>query len=431
MSKDESNSIRGLSRDKRVLMPRVRFPDFLAQADWIRTQIGQVSTLHKGKGISKADVVANGVLPCIRYGELYTVYEENIHTVYSRTNVNPDGLFLSQKNDVIIPASGETAIDIAKASCVLQDGVALGGDLNVIRSSLHGTFLSYYLNGPLKSSIAEVAQGDAIVHLYPSQIAAINISLPHLEEQRKIADCLTSLDERIIAETQRHDTLKTHKLGLMRQLFPRDGEAVPRLRFANSGPEGGWSEHPVSRMLKDALRPVKMDDDESYILVTVKRRYGGIVLRETLEGRQILVKSQFKIRSGDFLISKRQIVHCACGVVPEEYDGSIVSNEYSIYQPREDCDIGFFNYFSQQPRVGRSFLECSVGIVIEKMLFKQELWLKTKFRFPSLQEQQRISSCMSSLDELITALSQKIDALRRHKKGLLQQLFPMLDAVQP
>jgi len=199
---------------------------------------------------------------------------------------------------------------------------------------------------------------------------------------------------------------------------------VPRLRFPEFRNASEWEEHPVSGMLEEALRPVEMNDDEDYTLVTVKRRYCGVVLREVLKGQEILVKSQFRIKKDDFLISKRQIVHCACGIVSEDYDGAIVSNEYTILQSRKNCDISFFGYFSQQPIVGRSFLECSVGIVIEKMLFKQDQWLKKKFLFPRFPEQQKIANCLSSLDELITAETQKLDALKTHKKGLMQQLFP-------
>lgn len=199
---------------------------------------------------------------------------------------------------------------------------------------------------------------------------------------------------------------------------------VPRLRFPEFQEKNGWEKHPLSEMLEEVLRPVVMKDDEDYSLVTVKRRYGGIVLRDVLKGRDILVKSQFRIKKNDFLISKRQIVHCACGVVPEEHDDAIVSNEYTILRAKENCDICFFNYFVQQHIVGRSFLECSVGIVIEKMLFKQDQWLKKKFFFPTLPEQQKIADCLSSLDDLLTAEVQKLDALKKYKKSLLQQLFP-------
>src|SRR4051812_19861046 len=128
--------------DDGQLVPRLRFPEFLKTGPWSKKRLGTIAALFKGKGISKADIVANGVQPCIRYGELYTIYGEVIHEAASSTNVEANELFLSKKNDVIIPASGETKIDIAKASCVMQDKIALGGDLNVIRSNLNGAFLS-------------------------------------------------------------------------------------------------------------------------------------------------------------------------------------------------------------------------------------------------------------------------------------------------
>lgn len=131
----------------------------------------------------------------------------------------------------------------------------------------------------------------------------------------------------------------------------------------------------------------------------------------------------------DFLISKRQIVHCACGVVPKALDGSIVSNEYSVLRARDGFDVLFFDYFAQQSTVSQSFLCCSIGIVIEEMLFKLNDWLKEEFLFPSFQEQRKIAECLTSLDDLITVQTQKLIALKTHKKGLMQQLFPVLDEV--
>lgn len=201
-------------------LPKLRFPEFRETGTWSKEKLGAVATLYKGKGISKAEIVANGVQPCIRYGELYTIYGETIHETVSSTNVDASELFLSKKNDVIIPASGETKIDIAKASCVMSDDIALGSDLNVIRSSQNGIFLSYQLNGPLRLSIAKVAQGDTVVHLYPTQIERLDVLVPSPIEQQKIADCLASLDDLITAQIQQLTALKTHKKGLMQQLFP-------------------------------------------------------------------------------------------------------------------------------------------------------------------------------------------------------------------
>src|SRR5690606_9385529 len=114
-------------------VPNYRFPEFKNDGEWEEKNLGKVAEFSKGKGISKSDVVENGTLPCIRYGQLYTHYKETINDVISYTNVPTKDLILSQANDVIIPSSGETQEDIATASCVMKDGIALGGDLNIIR----------------------------------------------------------------------------------------------------------------------------------------------------------------------------------------------------------------------------------------------------------------------------------------------------------
>lgn len=416
-------------QDTSTAAPRLRFPEFREVAGWEQTSLGMEATFQKGRGISKAELDPNGSRPCVRYGELYTRYGEVIDVVASRTNAPESELFLSRKNDVIIPASGETKEDIATASCVLLDGVALGSDLNVIRTPHNGVFLSYLLNGSKRREIAKVAQGDTVVHLYPSQLEALQVAFPTEAEQQKIADCLTSLDEVIAAQGRKVDALKAHKRGLMQQLFPREGKTRPRLRFPEFRKGPAWASIQIGDMLEEHARLIEMDDAEEYSLVTVKRRYGGVVARERLTGRSIKVKSQFIVKTNDFLISKRQIVHDACGLVPKDLDGSIVSNEYSVLMPKKGCDIAFFNYFSQQSAVSASFLQSSVGIVIEKMLFKLNAWLKLRFLFPSIDEQREIAKCLSFLDAQIIAESNQLAALKTHKQGLMQQLFPALEAV--
>jgi type I restriction enzyme, S subunit len=156
------------------LIPELRFPEFEKEGEWVTKNMGAVASFSKGKGISKADIAENGNLPCIRYGELYTHYTETIDEVKSYTNLSSDELVLSEANDVIIPASGETQIDIATASCVLRSGIALGGDLNIIRSEIDGVFLSYYLNNAKKKEIAQLAQGISVVHLYSNQLQTLS-----------------------------------------------------------------------------------------------------------------------------------------------------------------------------------------------------------------------------------------------------------------
>ncbi len=201
-------------------VPNYRFPEFINDGEWVEKKLGEVAEFSKGKGISKADIIENGTLPCIRYGELYTHYKETINDVISRTNIPTKDLVLSQENDVIIPSSGETQIDIATASCVMKSGIALGGDLNIIRTDINGVFLSYYLNNAKKKEIAQMAQGISVVHLYSSQLKDLVIQTPTIEEQQKIASCLSSLDEIIQVQGEKIEQLKQHKKGLMQGLFP-------------------------------------------------------------------------------------------------------------------------------------------------------------------------------------------------------------------
>ena len=231
----ESQKLDTLKRHKKGLMqqlfpaeggtvPRLRFPEFRGAKKWQRMRLEEISTFHKGKGIAKADIAPNGKNLCIRYGELYTTYGEVIDKIISKTNLQSKDLFLSCRNDVLVPSSGETRQDIAKASCVMVDDVALGGDLNIIRSTENGIFLSYLLNGSCSKEIARIAQGDTVVHLYASQLKLLVVAIPDLAEQQKIADCLGSLDDVIAMQARKVDALKTHKKGLMQQLFPRMDE---------------------------------------------------------------------------------------------------------------------------------------------------------------------------------------------------------------
>ncbi|MGJ1358185.1 restriction endonuclease subunit S [Sphingobacterium siyangense] len=195
----------------------MRFPEFTEE--WETKKLGEIATFSKGKGISKSDIEENGIIECIRYGELYTHYREVINEIKSKTNVNTSTLVLSEMNDVIIPASGETTIDIATASCVMKSGIALGGDLNIIKTKNNGIFLSYYLNSKKKMEIANLAQGISVVHLYSSQLASLSLSLPKLNEQNRISSFLALIDERIQTQNKIIGQLETLIKGLSEKIY--------------------------------------------------------------------------------------------------------------------------------------------------------------------------------------------------------------------
>jgi len=184
--------------------------------------LSDIADFSKGIGISKDQLSADGE-PCILYGELYTKYKyETIKEVISKTNIDNTKLVKSKANDVIIPCSGETAEEIATARCVLKDDILLGGDLNIIR--LHGydgSFMSYQLNGKRKYDIAKVAQGVSVVHLYGEHLKNIKTINPSLNEQKKIANLLSLLDERISTQNKIIEDLKKLKSAISKHLFAR------------------------------------------------------------------------------------------------------------------------------------------------------------------------------------------------------------------
>ena len=185
----------------------------------------------------------------------------------------------------------------------------------------------------------------------------------------------------------------------------------------------GWTRAPLGRFLREIRRPIKMADDETYKLVTVKRARGGVVDRGSFLGRDVLVKSQFKIEAGDFLISKRQIVHGACGLVPEKLSGSIVSNEYAVLNGNDGIDTTFLNYLAHSIYFQQTCFHSSIGVHVEKMIFKLDRWLKFDFNLPPLPEQQKIADILSTWDAAIEKTEALLATSKAQKRALMQSLL--------
>ena len=214
-------------------VPHLRFPEFTEE--WKETKLGKIAEITKGSGISK-DRLSEYGSPCILYGELYTKYKsEIINEVYSRTELDSSLLVKSKANDVIIPCSGETAIDISTARCVPFNNILLGGDLNIIRlKNNDGGFFAYQLNGTRKKDIARVAQGVSVVHLYGENLKHIRVYHPAIEEQKKITRLLSLIDKRIATQNKIIEDLKKLKSAIIEKTFNENYSNKIRLRDVGS-----------------------------------------------------------------------------------------------------------------------------------------------------------------------------------------------------
>ena len=185
-----------------------------------------------------------------------------------------------------------------------------------------------------------------------------------------------------------------------------------------------WASKKIGQWLKLAERSIVLQDEEEYQLVTIRRGFGGGDSRGSFLGKNVLVKNYFIVKTGDFIISKRQIAHGACGIVPPELDGAVVSNEYNVFLPQDGTNIQMFNLMMQLPHYKRLFYLMSDGVHIEKLLFKTQDWMKRTLAMPLLKEQKKIAEILSTQDKAIELQGRKIEELKRFKKGCLEKMFP-------
>ena len=197
---------------------------------------------------------------------------------------------------------------------------------------------------------------------------------------------------------------------------------VPRIRFkAYSQP---WADEKIGDVLADKRRPIVLEDDQRYELITVKRRNEGVVSRGHLLGRDILVKNYAQLKAGDFVISKRQVVHGATGIVPPELDGAIVSNEYLTAVDSEKLLTEFLTLVASLPSMRKKFFLSSYGVDIEKLFFDTDDWKRRRLLLPDLQEQGHIAQVFRHLDHIIALHHLKHEKLLSLKLAMIQKVFP-------
>lgn len=200
-------------------VPRVRFKGF--QGEWKEVKLSSIAIFSKGQGYSKSDLRENGH-PIILYGRMYTKYQFAINEVDTFSNLK-GAYVLSEGNEIIMPASGETSEDIACASAVLAKGIILGGDLNIVRFDLkkYSTpFLALTITySKTHYDLSKCAQGKSVVHLHNEAISKTVVSIPSLPEQRAIASYFTALDAQITLQRERLEKLKQIKAACLEKMF--------------------------------------------------------------------------------------------------------------------------------------------------------------------------------------------------------------------
>ncbi len=398
--------------------PTLRFPEF--KEEWENTKLGKVAKFSKGKGISKSEISEYGINECIRYGELYTRYGEVIQDVFSKTNADINKSVVSEANDVIIPASGETQIDIATASCVMKSGVILGGDLNIIKTNKNGVFLSYYLNSKRKLDIANLAQGISVVHLYSSQLALLNLNLPTLPEQQKIATFLTTVDEKLQALKQKKSLLEQYRKGVMQQIFSQE----IRFKDDNGNEYSDWEEKKLGDVceMKNgyAFKSNSYSVNGKYNIVTISNVQNGYLDIKKINKIEDVPNECLKhqiLEIGDLLISLTGNVGRVCFV--SELN-CLLNQRVGKLIPKNISKLFLFQLLRLEAFITQMIADSQGGAQLN--LSKPDIE-RYEIYLPSMSEQIKIATFLSTIDEKINHCQAQITNTEVWKKGLLQGMF--------
>jgi len=300
-------------------------------------------------------------------------------------------------------------------------------------------YLANYMLGPsfLKRAVA-CSMRTGMPKINREDLLALTVLVPPIDEQRRIAQVLEVWNQAIstwgslgqLAARQWQALLSTTmhlpvpnpeaQGGVELGGFPASVQAgIPSLPRTPAG----WRKIELSEHLSEVRRPAVLRANDTYRLVTVRRSRGGVALRETLTGREIKTPSQFYVQAGDFLISKRQIVHGACGIVPPELDGATVSNEYAVLNSDGQIDLRFLRYLSESRYFQQTCFHSSIGVHVEKMIFKTERWLKWPFNIPPLPEQERIVEILDAARREMDLIAAQVDRLKQEKAALMADLL--------
>lgn len=395
-----------------ALVPKLRFPGFRESDAWEPTTIGALGRFYYGKSAPKWSLAEDAPTPCVRYGELYTKFGPVITETYSRTNTDPETLRFSKGGEILIPRVGEKPEDFGKCCAYLPlKGIAIGEMISVFETKQYPLFYTYYFRN-LHEQFAKVVEGQNVKNLYFSELEPLPIHRPSFSEQQKIAECLSSVDELIAAQARKMDALKTHKKGLMQQLFPREGETQPRLRFREFQNAGEWGQTTVEQLIVTVTPPKKLrttdyQQEGKFPIVDQSQDY---ICGWTNDGEALIDKGLPVIVFGDHT--------CALKFIDQPFVQG--ADGIKIFRPKRGIDIRFlFCALEAEPVVQESYKR-HFSLLKDKKLFYPD---------PKSGEQERIASCLSSLDELIAAETQKLKALKTHKNGLMQQLFPAPEEV--
>lgn len=404
--------------------PKIRFKGF--SGEWKRSTLGDLALFSKGSGYSKSDICKEGT-PVILYGRMYTKYQSVFDEI--DTFVNPkDNSVVSKGGEVIIPGSGESSEDISLAAMVKNEGVILGGDLNILKFNQKvndPAFMSMAITySPTRAELSSYSQGKTVVHLRNSEIAKGTIRYPNISEQNTIVNYVLSLDAQISASTSRLALLKQMKAASLQAMFPQEGETVPKVRF--KGFEGEWKTRSLNNYAKK--RTEKNVNRIYNVTLTNSAEFGIIDQRQFFDhdiSNSENIDGYFVVRDKDFVYNPRISASAPVGPINQNKLGypGVMSPLYLVFEVKGINHDFLEIYFHTALWHKYMFDNGNSGARFDRLTISDDDFMRMPIPDISLAEQQSIASFFTFLDRQITLHTQRLEKLKQIKAACLDKMF--------
>ncbi len=429
---------------KGTLTPKLRFPEFRDGEGWQTPRLSDLYGFKRTNTLSRDKLNYEiGTIRNIHYGDIHTKFKPLFHVGHECVPfINPEvsvDAFQEkddcEQGDIVLADASEDVNDVGKAIEVVSlDGQRVVAGTHTILATRQGSVPIVGFGGHLfqsaavRAGIQRESQGAKVYGISANRISPVALPLPPTNhEQQKIADCLSSVDELIAAEGRKLEALKAHKKGLMQQLFPRPGETRPRLRFPEFRNKAKWEVKSLGEVFDTATGGTPDRANRDYWNGTIPWVTTSLVDSNVIQRSEEFITEAGRDNSAAKMFPKGAVLIALYGQGKTRGKVAILAIDATTNQacaaifPTEEVEP----YFTFLNLAGRYNEIRSLSNSGGQDNLSQGLVRELPFSFPrNKAEQRRIAACLVSLDDSVTAQTQKLAALQTHKKGLMQQLFP-------